>query len=189
MTDVTQNEAVESEDSVAVDELSILKQRAKLMGLKVSNNISLEALKEKIAAKTAENDVPVVEENPIIKLRREQIAEQTKLIRIRVTCMDAKKADLPGEIFTIANEYIGTIKKFVPFGSATDNGYHVPFCIYNFMKERQFLQIRTVKDPKTGVERVDHRFVPEFSLEVLPPLTKEELAKLAASQAAAGGVD
>ena len=35
---------------------------------------------------------------------------------------------------------------------------------------------------------IDQRWVPEFSIEVLPRLTQDELDKLAASQAAAGGV-
>ena len=192
MTDTLNTADLQDEGSTSeIDELSLLKQRARLMGLTFSNNISLEKLKERIAVKLAESESAASgdsDEQPVAKTRQQMLAEQMKLVRIRVTCLDPKKASVPGEILTIANDVIGTVRKFVPFGSMTDDGYHVPYCIYRMMKRRKFLSVRTVKDKKTGVNHVEHSFVPEFALEVLPPLTREELDKLAAAQAAAGGV-
>jgi hypothetical protein len=109
-----------------------------------------------------------------------------KLVRLRITNLDPKKKDLPGEIITVANRYLGTVRKYIPFGEVTDNGYHVPYCIYTELQSRQFLNIRTIKDQRTGTNRIETTLAREFALEILPPLTKEELDRLATSQIAAG---
>lgn len=176
-------------------ELAALKERAKMMGLKLSPKIGLEKLKAKIEAKlnpTVEEDVDPGEETEIqrkARIRKKQITEQMVLIRCRIANLNPSKRDLRGEIFTVANKYVGTVRKFIPYGEATDNGYHIPNIIYEQLKTRKFLQVNTRNDRSAGNQIVvDQRWVPEFSIEVLPQLTLEELDKLAASQAAAGGV-
>ena len=74
----------------------------------------------------------------------------------------------------------------IPYGEQTDEGFHIPYCLFRLLQSKRFLHIRTVKDRVTGVERQEKQWVKEFSLDVLPDLTKEELARLAAAQAAAG---
>lgn len=128
-----------------------------------------------------------IEEN--IALRQRLHDEGMKLLRVRITNLDPKKADLPGEIFTVANEYLGTVRKYIPYGDVTENGFHIPKCIYDQLVERKFLMIRTVKDRRTGTTRPETRWVTEFSLDVMEPLTQEELDRLAISQAAAGSMD
>lgn len=125
---------------------------------------------------------------PKMTLRQQVIKEQTRLVRLRIANLDPKKNDLPGAIVTVANSYMGTIKKYVPFGEFTDEGYHVPYCIYRHLEEKKFLQITTVKDRKNGSIRTVTRWAKEFAIEVLPDLTPAELAKLAATQAASGSV-
>ena len=254
---VTKQEAVETSDDTSndtpkADELTLLKQRANLMGISFSNNIGVEALKQKIAEKNAElegnstqataqapvpptpsiqpiptevvaqpgnsvpdptaqpvgatgseqvtngpvNEAPVEEVNPLVppkqkklSLRQMLVAENMRLIRVRITCMDPKKKDLPGEVITVANEYLGTVKKFIPFGEQTDGGYHIPYCLFKALKNRKFLNIRTVKDQRTQTNRIESNWVREFAIEVLDPLTPEELNKLATAQMAAGSVD
>ena len=216
----------EDNETAGPDELEILKGRARMMGIEFSNNIRVDTLRERIAAKLAEGEAktetvevvagpnplevvaPVVTAvaeqpaaqvtptspeappvSPVVSLRQQLVAEATKLVRVRITNMDPKKRDLHGEVLTVANEFIGTIRKFVPFGEQTDDGYHIPQCIFDMMSEKKFLDIRTPKDPKTGLPKVVTRWVREFALEVLPPLTPEELAQLAQAQLAAGGAD
>ena len=176
-------------------ELAALKARAKTMGLKVSPKIGLERLKAKIEAKlnpSAEENADPGEETDIqrkARIRKKQIAEQMALVRCRIANLNPSKRDLRGEIFTVANKYVGTVRKFIPYGEATDNGYHIPKILYEQLKARKFLQVNTRNDRSAGNQIVvDQRWVPEFSIEVLPSLTQEELDKLAASQAAAGGV-
>ena len=130
----------------------------------------------------------VTTERPLT-LREKIRLEQMRLVRVRITCLDPKKKDLPGEILTVANEYLGTVRKFIPFGELTDDGYHIPYCLYKMLDARKFLNIRTFKDRRTGTVRVESGYVKEFALEVLDPLTPAELAKLATAQKAAGSVE
>lgn len=200
-----QEEVIQSNDTVddvpMPDELTVLKQRAKLMNISFSNNISLEKLRQKIAdaqeGKASEPEQEEPEVNPLedtkkapvketeAQMRQRIRLEQTRLIRVRIQNLDPKKKDLPGEIITVANEYMGTIRKFVPFGEATDNGYHIPYCIYEFLKNRKFLNIRVTQNGK----KIEQAWVREFAIEELPPLTQEDLDKLAAAQTAAGSTN
>ena len=181
----------------------LLMQRARTMGISFSNNISEEALAEKINAKMNGESVPKEEKsdlNPLAgdtqgavpthkkTLRQRIVDEQMALVRVRITNMDPKKKDLRGEVITVANEYLGTVRKFVPFGEDTDEGYHIPKCILTVLQERRFLQIREVKDRKTGITRPETGWVREFAIEILNPLTPEELKQLATAQIAAGTV-
>lgn len=185
------------------EELVMLKRRAQLMGIQHSNNISAATLRTKINQKieaseasdqtkadvlvdTAEavNPLEVVPEKKKT-FRQITIAENMRLIRCRITNLDPKKKDLPGEIFTVANEYLGTVRKYVPFGEVTDEGFHVPYCIYKMMDNRKFLNLRSRKLPN-GQLRIEQNWAKEFALEVLPPLTPTEISRLATAQAAAG---
>lgn len=186
------------------EQLKVLKKRADQIGVKYSNNIGLETLAERINNKLEGKEQKPEKEAPpppLVKpedagkpapktLREKLVRENMKLVRIRITCLDPKKKEWPGEIITVANEYLGTVRKYVPFGEATEEGYHVPYCIYKYLKARKFLNIRTYKDRRNQNQiKVESNWVPEFAIEVLPQLTKEELAKLAAAQSAAGGLD
>lgn len=193
-------------DEQAVDELTLLKERAKVMGIPFSNNISLETLRKRVADKMEEKDEapevnaltgdpeiaqamvakPLNQQANAIALRKLVYAEQMRQVRVRITNMDPKKKDLPGEIWTVANEYLGTVRKFVPYGEQTDDGYHIPYCLYRLLDSKRFLHIRDVKDRTTGIVRQDKVWAKEFSLDVLPTLTQAELDRLAAAQAAAG---
>ena len=200
------DQALCTEGEAAVDELTLLKERAKQMGIPFSNNISLETLRKRITDKMEGKEEPEV--NPLtgdveiaaitsapkkldatqnaLALRQLMQREQMKLVRVRITNMDPKKKDLPGEIWTVSNEYLGNVRKMIPYGEQTDDGFHIPYCLFRLLQSKRFLHIRTVKDRVTGVERQEKQWVKEFSLDVLPDLTKEELARLAAAQAAAG---
>ena len=199
--------AAPEEQAQQPSELDMLKSRAKLMGITFSNNIGLDALKTKIeehkqasetktqtqvTAQTNEQQAESQTENQkkakTLSLRSHLQKEKMKLVRLRITNLDPKKKDLPGEILTTGNEYLGTVRKFVPFGEATDNGYHVPYCLYEMMRDRKFLSIKTRKGPK-GQTIVEQQMVREFALEILPPLTEAELARLSAAQLSAGGVE
>jgi hypothetical protein len=206
---------------------NLLLQRAKLMGLRISPNIGLDALRAKVNAALDEEEpeelpttatepeskpeeepeeLPVVApvarvwETPRAKAaaavlpvpettaqkRNRLQKEAMKLVRIRVTCLNPNKKDLPGEIFTVGNRFIGTVKKYIPFGDQTENGYHVPYCLFEHLKDRKFLHIRTNKTKRDGIV-VQTGYVPEFAIEVLQQLTPKELGQLAARQAMAAG--
>lgn len=196
----------------APDELKLLKQRADIMGIKYSNNIGVETLKDKIKeamegekkapptqaeASTQESgeDREATDEEVREKLpgkvtpmtKRElflhQKAEYMKLVRLRIQNMNPAKASLPGEIITVSNSVLGTVSKFVPYGDECgEDGYHVPYILYLAMKERKFAQVKTDKNHRPRASDVH-----EFALEVLPSLTEKQLRTLALKQAAANG--
>lgn len=174
--------------SEEIKEIDVLKERADKMGLKYSPNIGLETLRTKIekALNGDSNDSDEEKEGrmSIDKLRAKLRKEALKLIRIRVTDLDPKKKDLPGEILCAANEYIGTVKRYVPYNGEP---WHVEQVILDMMKDREFLLIKTVKTRGNEVTQ-EKKWVKEYAIEIMPPLTKEAIAKLAAAQAAAGSV-
>lgn len=207
----TQNPLLDTppDDLPMPSELDMLKARATMMGVEFSNNIGIDTLRARVNAamegseapkevSKAKDDAPEVnaltgeaaDVDPDAGLTTRQILQrdQMKLVRVRITNLDPKKKDLQGEVITVANEFLGTVRKFVPFGEVTDEGYHIPYCIYNMLNERVFLHIRTFKDKRTGQIQIEQKEVREFALEVLPPLTPKELAALATAQQAAGGL-
>lgn len=186
----------ETNQPIEPTEMDLLKERAKTMGISHSNNISTEALKKKIEAKKegtldAKDEVEdksTKSEEPkaetMQQIRERVLKDAMKLIRIRVTNLDPKKKDLLGEIFTIANEFIGNVTKYIPYGEQSEEGYHVPYCIYEQLKSRKFLNIRPPIKGK-GLAPTQ-TLAQEFGIEVLPPLTAEELDKLRTAQTVAG---
>ncbi len=171
-----------------VDQLALLKTKAATLGVTYSPNIGIDALREKINAKM--NGEVEKEEAPREKtkteLRQEKYLEATRLIRVRITNMNPAKADLPGEIFTVSNRFVGEIKRYIPYGEQVD-GWHVENMLLDMLKEKQFQQIRTKKGAN-GQILPDTKWVREFAIEELPALTPEELKVLANKQAAAAGM-
>lgn len=170
------------------EELALLKERADLMGIKYSKAIGIDALKAKIDEKLESSQIQKEEKQLKNDLRREARKEQLKLVRIRLSVMNPQKQAWRGEVFTFANTLIGEVKKFIPFGSEFYvNGYHVPYCIYTMLKNKKYVSIQT-KNVKGKIIN-SHKILPEFSIEVLPQLTAEELQELAKEQAAGNRID
>lgn len=203
-------------------ELDLLKERAKFMGITFPNNIGVDALKAKIAAKlegdgehskddnesvkaaeaapgyepdfsappSVQRDIPrdePKEELPVpsatrqpTNLRQYLMLENMRLVRVRITNLDPNDKDLHGQIYSVSNQYIGTVSKFIPFGEQSENGYHIEYCLYKLLKAQKFLQIRTIG--KGDKARQESTYVRKFALEVLPPLTDKEIDTLRASQ-------
>ena len=107
------------------------------------------------------------------------------LVRIRLTCMNPAKGDWDGEIITVQNRVVGTIRKFVPFNA--ENGWHVPQMLLNVLKTKQCQVFHTVN--RNGVKVRQGKLVPEFAIEILPNLSQKELDKIATRQAAQGVMD
>lgn len=176
------------------DELAALKARADLLGIAYHPSIGLEKLRAKVNAAVAgdpsedDNDTdlaPVAKETE--SQRRTRLSnEASALIRVRVTCMNPNKREWEGEIFSVGNAAVGTHKKFIPFN--TPDGWHIPKIIYDQLIARECQIFVTKKDARGRSVRVG-KLIKEFAVEVLPPLTQEELDELARRQAMAGSVE
>lgn len=120
--------------------------------------------------------------------REEMIREQhRKLIRVRITNHNPANKGKQGEVVTVGNSFIGVVKKVVPYNCDAANDYHLPMMIYNFLKQKKYNQkiIRTINGRKVDMSRN----MPEYSFEILPPLTQKEKDELARKQAMARGVE
>jgi hypothetical protein len=190
------NEEVVEVESIP-SELDTLKARATQMGIKFHPNTGVDKLRAKI-----DNKINPTKAEPkaskgkktekVTYLTHEEfLTEQSKnikksinsLVRIRVTCMNPNKKNWEGEIISVGSAKLGTFKKYVPFNA--DDGWHVPNIIFEAMKERKYSSFTTVRGPR-GEKIRKAKLVPEFSIEVLPHLTNEELKELARRQAAQG---
>ena len=187
MSEVINQPEINAPSTVVAYELELLKARADKLGIKYSPNIGIETLKERINA-VLSPEKPATSVNAEDAERTRVRNDALKLIRCQIVNLNPNKKAWEGEIITVWNKYTGTVRKFVPFGEKTVEGYHVPQIIYNVLKERKYLSISTKRDPKTGELTVKTQWVPEFSLTVLPQLTKEQLAELAAAQKASGSI-
>lgn len=187
----------EAEEKKAAEEqeLNLLKQRADVMGIAYKGNIGIVALKAKIDAAQGgdpEEDEGVSTDNMSESeyeqhMRDEMKRTKLRLIRCRVSNLNPAKNDVRGEIITVANKYLGTVRKFIPFGEQTDGGYHIPQVLVDELNTRKFQQVKTKRVKGQLVN--ESRMVKEFAIEVMPPLTEDELRQLGDRQAAASRLE
>ena len=178
-------------DEIIQDELSVLKERADQMGVSYSRNIGAEKLRARIADALTDQE-PVVEapKKEAVETagqRRNRLRkEASALVRVRITCMNPNKREWQGEIFTVSNAVVGTFRNYVPFN--IDDGWHIPEIILQQVKARQCQIFKTVNGPR-GEKLRKGTLIPEFSIDVLSPLTDKELSDLAKRQAMAGSIE
>lgn len=183
----------------AADELELLKERARTLGVPFTNNIRLDTLRQRVQAKLdgsdAEADADAADEPeaapkaPAARRKTKAEIEQEvrttlnetcmKLVRCRVHCLNPMKNDLTGEFFTVANKFIGTVTRFIPFGL----DWHIEQVLFDDLKARQYQHVASRE--KNGKIDIIARLVPEYNIETLDALTEDELAELALKQAAA----
>jgi len=189
-------------------ELDLLKERAEVMGISFHPNIGIEKLKAKIEERQSPPEIaepqPYAEEEaatitqaaaandldvftPGVKETAQQIQNKLKkdalrLVRVRVTCMNPIKSNMPGDIFNVGNAVTGGIRKYVPFNGEP---WHVPNIILQHMKDKKYTAYYEVPVPGKRHKAKKTRQVPEFAIEVLPPLTSQEMKDLRQRQAMA----
>jgi len=105
------------------------------------------------------------------------------LIRVRIQCMNPAKKDWPGEIISTGSAKLGTFKKYIPFNSEP---YHIPNIIYNVLKDKKCsIFINAVSD--RGHKTRKSKLINEYAIEILEPLSKQELNELSRKQSLAAG--
>lgn len=205
------------EESLIPSELDSLKKRAELMGIKFHPSIGLDSLRDKInGAVASEGPVEQEEElvstmpslaaaveaeqapaaaDPVAELpkpkapetkdekRNRLRREATKLVRIRITCMNPAKKKWGGDMFCVSNKNFGNIQRYVPF----ERDWHVEAVLLDMIRERQYLTFDSRKTKVSGIEVKEPRYVPEFAIAILDPLTPAQLKDLAQRQAMADG--
>ena len=176
-------------EEIEKDEITLLKERADLMGIKYHSSIGLEALKKKVEGALPKPKAKVVtpKGEETIEERNLRIRnDANRLVRVRISNMNPIKGSLNGDFYEVSNRIIGTIKKYVPF-NAGDDGWHVPNALLQMLQDKKYLTFYEVTKGRKKIKR--HKLVKEFNIQILPPLTQKELKDLATVQAAAKNLD
>lgn len=165
------------------NEKEVLMARADKLGISYSNNIGLETLRKRIEAKLDEADKAEEEvkhtPSPLQKKRKEAL----QLVRVNITSMENTKNNLSGEIFTVSNNVIGTVKRYIPFGQ----DWHIERIFLDTLREKQFQRFTSVNTTNGSVRRA--MLVPAYAIQELPPLTEKELDELRKSQMARNSIE
>jgi hypothetical protein len=171
------------------NELQELKDKADLMGVKYHPAIGVDKLREKVRQAMEPKTTTVTEPECSTEHRPETEAElrtrlkreANKLVRVRLSLMNPIKKNWPGEIFTVSNKYIGTIRKFVPYNGLP---YHIPQAILTVLEDRHYTEnFETTINGKLAMRK---RRSKEFAIEKLPSLTQKEINVIAERQRAMG---
>lgn len=156
-------------------ELELLKERADSLGVEYKSNVSTKTLTKLIREfEEQEEQDDGLTDNERIK---RTLDEATKLVRVIITPMDSTKRDYQGDVFSAGNAVVPTMTKYIPFGVE----WHVPQIILNTIKEKVMNKFIAKKDER-GREYREYQEAKAYSIQELPPLTKEELEELAKSQ-------
>lgn len=164
-------------DTTQQTELETLKERADLMGIKYSPNIGIDTLREKVNAQLAKPEPE--ETGPVMtgSLRYTALREDAmKLIRVIVTNLNPSKKESEAEFFKVGNRLL-TATRLVPFEQET----HIENIILNALKGRQYCIVVHEKNSE-GKKVPVRKMRKEFQIEILDPLTPEELSALKESQ-------
>ena len=156
-------------------ELELLKEKADSLGVGYRPNVPAKTLTKIIKEfeeQEAQDDGLTVNERI-----QQTLNEATKLVRVIITPMDSTKRDYQGDVFSAGNAVVPTMTKYVPFGVE----WHVPQIILNIIKEKVMNKFIAKKDER-GREYREYLEAKAYSIQELPPLTREELAELAKSQ-------
>lgn len=125
-----------------------------------------------------------------IGLRRQVVrAQALRLVRVKIQNLDPNDSSLSGAIISLQNKYTGKVAKYVPFGEESENGYHIPWMMYEHLKQWKFPLRKEQKGGRFGVKTYKTVMVNKFNVEVLPSLTYAELKELASYQRSAQTID
>lgn len=177
------------------DTMKALKAEADSLGIKYHVAIKEETLEERIALHKREAEDMIAVDKKEEKEKEESqkkpvqsamapesdamkaAKEANKLIRCTIAPMNPQERDLSFRMFDCGNKYTGKIAKVIPFNKP----WHVPQMILDFIKEQRFLTARMTRT-ETGKEVMQQNWAPSYAVNILDPLTNDELKHIAASQ-------
>jgi hypothetical protein len=113
--------------------------------------------------------------------------EAQKLVRVIVRSNDPLKRESQGEIFTVGNRSINggrPVKKYVPYNN--EDGWHIPNMLLDHLKAAETQIFKKVT--RNGQDFMEPTNIKAFNIEILPPLTEDELSTLQVKQKATGSV-
>lgn len=172
MNDVTEDTKTAGEDENYRQELL---GRAQLMGLTIHPKAKPETIQAKIQA--ALDEAPKEDKKVQALPGGKFVHPAMRLHRVIITCNDPQKADQTGDIISVSNGEVGSIRFYFHFNKP----WHVPEMVLNTIREAKLF----LHSSRNNGRDVVTREVPRYNIEVLPPLTDEGRKRIADKQAAA----
>lgn len=117
---------------------------------------------------------------------REKRKKQLELVRVRVNPLNTHMSGLKGQYFTVCNGLVGRVTKYIPFNSPY--GWHIPRILLDELESKKYQVFREFKDPN-GRTRIKNELAKAYAIEILPPLTPEELKEIRANIARTEGME
>lgn len=156
-------------------ELDMLKEKATSMGITFNNRIGTSTLKERINKKQGEIEKSKAGNNttPVHKTRSQIIKDMSKLKRVNITSRNPQHSKMKGVILNVGND-LKMFKKLVMFETDT----HIPQVIYDHMKNNTIQTFVEKRNPDNGRKYKVSKFIKEYVIQDLPPLTAEELEEI-----------
>ena len=177
--------------TLAAKELKDTKAKADALGIKYNGKIGLEKLLLKIEYYEDQEALKQTEKENHVETKQEMYnrlaKESSRLVRVKVHCLNPAKRKYPGSIITVGNSNIGIFRKFVPFND--DLPYHIPHIIYKKLLSKQYQTFVEVKDSRNKVVSKRSVLLNEFNVVVMDPLTSQELDDLRSEQAVNHSID
>lgn len=191
-TNPVTEQAVEQDFSEEISEentRAYYKQQADVLGLNYPHNIKTEKLKEIVGRKLQAMRQQAKSTSAIAA---EQFQDMRALVRIQIHVLNPAKQNWTGEIFTVGNDAIPHMTRFIPF-NAVNGIWHVERMFVEMLKNRKYQAMTehsgSQRDPRYyGVNYHNNKLLPEFNIIEFPPLTEEELSELGANQAINGSI-
>ena len=171
MRDLVRKELAPSANSSLLTEAGdITAEQQELESMEDQNSMEAKALRARIR-------MPVLPEfQTKLKKKQNERQECGRLVRIIAHNNSPLKKEWQGEIITAAND-LGTWKKYVQF----DVEWHVPKIILNVMKEKKYSHFYSRKND-LGILVRKVKLLPEYTIEMLEPMTEQEVKELAKRQ-------
>lgn len=143
-------------------------------------------------ANTKKDEIEVTTETPATTTKAPEMneyqrreaykKENDRLIRCRITPLDPLESKATGFMFSTGNKILGDRSYVIMYNNIT----HLPNFIIKNLQERTFNKRIPRKDPRKPPKIVE---VPKYAIEILPPLTPQELADLADQQRKRGSFE
>lgn len=170
------------------EERQLLLERAEALGLDFPKNITLPALRKLVSEKLEPKTAPA--NDKVDPNSRSAVRERaTKLVRFKLVCQNPTRQQQPAITITVGNNLIGQVTRVLPLSpEAYAEGWHAEQCIVDALLAKRFHTYQRVKSKDGKSTTTKLVATPEFSIQILPPLTEEERKALAHRQAQSGSI-
>ena len=163
-------------------------------GTPIDNNISITSKGQTDEELAKEMGVTILKDDDIVDFKFNGVeleglrqTEAMKLIRVIVRSNNPLKRDHAGDIFTVGNKALNngkSVKKYIPYNN--EDGWHIPNILYEHLMAAECQIFKKVT--RNNQEFMEPTNIKAFNVEVLPPLTEDEIEKLRVKQKSTGSI-